>query len=333
MEKLTLTLSTLLITFFSFSLTSCNQKKSNLITITQIVDHKALDQEREGIIDALKDAGFKDGSNIRIVYQNAQGNVTTASQIAHQFVSMKPDVMVGISTPSAQALFTQAKTHHIPMVFAAVTDPIAAKLVKSSTEKEDHITGVSDNVPPKPILEMVLNILPKAKKIGAIFNPGEINSVVWIEKFEKLCQEKGVQLVKVTASKTADISTAVNQLVDRADCLVIPRDNTAASAIETIVKIAMQHKMPVFTVDTSLIEMNSTNSAIAAASFDHYDMGYKAGKIIAEILKGTPPSKISVVYDHPLQYKINPEAAKKLNIDLPEPLLEVIERPRQLSMK
>lgn len=308
-------------------LNSCQKKIQRIVAITQIIDHPAIDQERHGVIDALKDAGYKDNNNIKIVFENAQGNLGTAAQIAHKFVSLKPDVVVAVTTPSAQALYTPTKNYNIPLVFTAVTDPIAAKLIRSATDKDPHITGVSDNVPVAPVTNLVQQLLPGINKIGVVYNLGEINSVTWVETLEKHFQSLGLTLEKVPISKTADVQQAVELLTNKkAQAIIVPRDNMVVSALSTICKTAYTHKIPVFTADTSLIDRPTVDSALAAASFDHYSVGYKAGQLVARILSGEKPSSMPVVFDHDVLYKINPHALESYKITIPEEVQDLIKQ-------
>lgn len=126
------------------------------VAITAIVEHPALDDVRKGVIDELSDAGFKEGENLTINFQSAQGNTATAGQIAKQFVADAPDVIVAIATPSAQSV--AASTSSIPMVFSAVTDPVAAKLVPKLDGSGTNVTGASDALPYAPQILSLIHI-------------------------------------------------------------------------------------------------------------------------------------------------------------------------------
>src|SRR5450830_744260 len=164
------------------------------VLVTAIVEHPALDAVRDGVKDELKDEGFEAGKNLKWEYQSAQGNTGTAAQIARKFVGDRPDVMVAIATPSAQALI--AATKDIPIVFSAISDPVAARLVKSWDASGGNVTGVSDMSPLEDQIDLILKVLPSAKWVGVIYNPGESNSVAIVGEFRKLLVARGMSMVE-----------------------------------------------------------------------------------------------------------------------------------------
>src|SRR5215218_6415262 len=149
------------------------------VAVTAIVEHPALDAARDGIKEALAAAGYVDGQNLKFVYESAQGNPATAAQIARKLVGEAPAVIVPISTPSAQAVV--GATKDIPVVFTAVTDPVAAKLVADPKHPGGNVTGMSDLSPIAKHLDLVKEILPAARTLGVIYNPGEANSLTLVD--------------------------------------------------------------------------------------------------------------------------------------------------------
>src|SRR5690554_7425527 len=158
------------------------------VAATAIVEHPALDSVRDGVRAALEEAGYTVGDNLKWQYQTAQGNTATAGQIARKFVGDKPDVIVAIATPSAQAVV--ASTKSIPVVFAAVTDPLAAQLVSSWEASDTNVTGVSDELELDRQMELVKQVVPNATRVGMVYNPGEANSVVVVERLRELRSEE-----------------------------------------------------------------------------------------------------------------------------------------------
>lgn len=289
-------------------------QKLPLVVITQIVEHDALTKEREGIIAALKDAGFEDGKTVTIVYQNAHGSIATATQIAANFASMQPAVAVGISTPSAQALIQPMAKQGVPVVFAAVTDPIEARLVSNLDKHPENVTGASDGLPLRPQFELIQKLLPAAKTIGVLYNPGEANSAKAVLKLQSIAAEMGFSVVLATTAKTADTMTAALSLVDKVEAIFIPNDNTVMASITGIVSMGRTHKLPIFTPDYDSVEQGVL--AVRAAS--HSTIGYKAGQMIAKILKGEKASDLAVAIDHKMDLAINVTSAKQIGISVPE---------------
>jgi putative ABC transport system substrate-binding protein len=180
------------------------QQKS--VAVTAIVEHPALDSVRDGVQAGLKEAGFEVGKNLKWQYQSAQGNTGTAAQIARKFVGDKPDAIVAIATPSAQALV--AATKSVPVVFSAVTDPVAAKLVKDWEPSHNNVTGVSDLLALDKQMELVKQVVPGAKRVGMVYNPGEANSVVVVKQLQALLPKLGMTLVEAAAPRSVDVSSA-----------------------------------------------------------------------------------------------------------------------------
>lgn len=283
-----------------------------LVVITQIVEHDALTKEREGIIEALKEAGFEDGKTVTILYENAQGNIATASQIASGFASRKPTVAVGISTPSTQALIQPMAKEGVPVVFAAVTDPLEARLVTTlDKNRPENVTGVSDGLPLRPQLDLIQKLIPAIKTIGVIYNPGEANSARAVEKLQALASEMGFSLALATTTKTAETLAAALSLVGKAQAIFIPNDNTVMASIVGIVAL---RELPVFTPDYDSVNQG----VVAVRGASHTDMGYKAGQLVAKILKGEKASELPVETDHPLKLAINVPSAEAMGIPIPE---------------
>jgi len=200
------------------------QMRNATVAVTAIVEHPALDATRDGVRDELAAQGWKVGENLRFDYQSAQGNPGTAVQIARQFVGQGPDVIVPISTPSAQAVVSASRD--IPVVFTAVTDPLGAQLVRDLEKPGRNVTGLSDLSPVADHLALIREILPDAKRLGVPYNPGEPNSATLIQIIKKQAPEHGFSIVEAPATKSADVQGAARGLVGRVDAIYVPTDNT-----------------------------------------------------------------------------------------------------------
>lgn len=286
------------------------------VAVTAIVEHAALDAVRDGVRDQLKADGFEVGKNLKFEYQSAQGNTGTAAQIARKFVGDRPDVAVAIATPSAQALV--AATKSIPIVFSAVTDPVAAKLVKSWDPSGTNVTGVSDMSPLQNQIDLILKVVPKAKRVGVIYNPGEANSVAIVNELKKLLAAKNMSLVEASAARTVDVSSAAQSLVGKVDVIYAPTDNNVMSAFEGIVKVAEQTKLPIVAADTSAVK----RGAAAAIGLNYYDLGRQTGKIVVRILNGEAPGKIASQTSTTFELFVNPKAAQRQGLTLSSELVK-----------
>ena len=285
------------------------------VAITAIVEHPALDAARDGVKDELKAAGFESGKNLKLDYQSAQGNTGTAAQIARKYIGEKPDAIVAIATPSAQAVVAASKT--IPIVYSAVTDPVAAKLVKSWAASGTNVTGVSDLSPLQRHLELIKQIVPTAKKVGVIYSPGEANSVAIVNALKKTAAAAGLTLVEAAAARTVDVVGAAQSLVGKVDVIYAPTDNNVMSAFEGIVKVAQQAKLPVVAADTDAVK----RGAVAALGLNYYDLGRQTGKIVVRILKGEQPGAIASQTSTTFELHVNPDAASKQGVVLSEALV------------
>ncbi|OCG41123.1 ABC transporter substrate-binding protein [Gilliamella sp. Bif1-4] len=311
MKRFILLVTILLLTpFLSFADTIKN------VAITAIVEHPSLDQIRDGVKDELADSGYTLNKNLTVQYKSAQGSSATAAQIARQFVAAKPDVIVAIATPSAQA--TAAATKQIPIVFAGITDPIAAKLIKDWQPAGTNITGVSDYQEIGPQIEFMKKIVPNVKSVGYIYSPSEINSTVVLKNLQTLLSQQNINFIAVPAQRTADISTAANTLKGKVDLIYTTTDNNVVSAYESLVKFANENKIPLLASFPDAIE----RGAVAAYGMSYYDVGRQSGKLVVRILKGEKPGSITPEIGKALRLVVNTDAAKKQGVALPPEVIQ-----------
>lgn len=262
--------------------------QNKVVAITQIAPHPSLDRIRQGIEDEIKSAF---GDKVKFEFQSAQGNPSLATQIAHNFIGKNVDVLVAITTPSAQAMHA-ANSLHIPMVFAGVTDPIAAKLVEESGANKANITGVCDTPDIDKQVSLIQEFLPKNSAIGIIYNPGETNSRVHVERLEEKLQNAGFSVIKTPAYSTGDVLQASQGTIPNVNAIMLTNDNTVISAIDAVIQTAGQYNIPVFCSDPESVK----RGAKAAIAPDQYEMGIEAGKMVVRILKGEKGHHISVLY-------------------------------------
>jgi putative ABC transport system substrate-binding protein len=288
------------------------------ISVNQFVEHPALDAVLKGFQDYLKDNGVKVKYNVH----NAQANMGTATQIAKQMIGEKPDLLVAIATPSSQAV-AQANAKapadmKRPFLFSAVTDPVAAGLVKDAQAPGGFTTGVSDLLPLEEHIDMVLTYKPGIKKLGLLYNAGEANSKANLAGIKIIGARRGFVVVEATASKTADVFQAAKSLVGRVDAIFVPTDNTIVSALESVIKVGVQNKLPVFCADVDSVK----RGAIAAMGFDYYKHGYQTGAMALRILNGEKPAGMPVEFQKDLQLYINKVYSEKMGLTPPESLLK-----------
>jgi putative tryptophan/tyrosine transport system substrate-binding protein len=298
----------------STSSNSSQENKSVKIGISQIVEHPALDGARKGFIDALASGGFKEGENLEIDFQNAQGDIPTAQTIAQNFASAKKDLILAIATPTAQAAFNATKD--IPILITAVTDPVQAGLVKSLEKSETNVTGTSDAAPMEKQFELLKKLAPNAKRVGIIYNTSEANSEVQVEQAKKVAPKFGLEIVTSGVTNVNEISQSLDSLIKDIDVLYTPTDNVIASSISLISNKCIEKKIPIISAERGMVE----GGALATEGIDYYKLGLQTGALAVEVLKGKKPSEMPVSTLEDTELVINIDTAKKLGITIPEEL-------------
>lgn len=310
----------LIITLF---LSACSSGNSNnnsqntvSIGISQIVEHPALDSARAGFIDALKEKGYEEGKNLKLDIQFAQGDIALTTTIAQNFVSQKKDLILAISTASAQSAHNSTK--NIPVLFTAVTDPVYAGLLKNPDAPEGNVTGTSDLTPVAKQLELGKTIFPNAKKVGVLYNTSELNSQLQVDIAKESAKDMDIEIIEIPVTNTSEFEPALNAKIKNIDFLFLPSDNLVASNMPIISKIAMNNKIGIIGVDEPMIK----NGALACEGLDYYKLGHQTGLMAAEILEGKSIKDMPVSMLKETQLIINEDVAKKLGLNIPEEMLK-----------
>ncbi len=285
------------------------------VATTAIVEHPALDSVRDGIKETLEENGYND-QNMKFTYESAQGNPAIAAQIARKLVGEAPDVVVGISTPSAQSLVSA--TRDIPVVFSAVTDPLSAKLISNYEAPGANVTGLSDKTPVAQHLDLVREFLPDMKKLGVPYNPGEPNAVAIVALLKEEAAKKGIEIVEAPAPKSSDVMMATQKLIGDVDAIYCPTDNTILTALESVVKVGIDGRIPVFSGDTGSVE----RGAVAALGFNYHDIGRQTGAVIVRILKGEKAGDIPVRVATGSDLYVNTKMAQRMGVEIPQSVLD-----------
>lgn len=312
--------SVLLLIVFSFP--ACSKKppetKEIKIGITQIATHPGIDAIRKGFLDEMTKLGYEDGKNVTYDQTNAQGDMPTAQSIAQKLVRDKCDLIFAISTPSSQTVAQSIKGTDIPLVFGAVTDPVSAGLVASMDKPGGNITGTSDKWPVDKQFDLLLQLAPAVKIVGLVYNPGETNSESNLKVVEQVCKARNLTVVKVSVSNTSEVYTAAKSLVGRCDAIYVPADNTVIAAMDSVVKVAEENKIPLLPGVSSNVEQGG----FGTIGPDYYDVGVQSAKLADQVLKGKKPGDIPVATAERLEYYFNKRSAAAMGITIPEDLLK-----------
>lgn len=296
--------------------TSAATADAKTVAITAIVEHPSLDAVRKGAIEALAQEGYKEGQNLTVNFQSAQGNMGTAGQIAKQFAADNPDAIIAIATPSAQAVVSATTT--VPVVFSAVTEPVEAKLVSKLDGSGTNVTGASDVLPLEPQVVLIKELLPNVKNIGFVYSPGEVNSTVTLKNLKAVAQAQGVTIVEAPAQKSSDIAMAAQSLVGKVDMIYTSTDNNVVNAYEALAKVAKEGKIPLVSSDPGVIE----RGASVVLGVNYHQLGIETGKITARIFKGEKAGDIPVYRASELDLFVNKKNASEQGLTVPQSILD-----------
>jgi putative tryptophan/tyrosine transport system substrate-binding protein len=283
------------------------------VAIATLMSHPALDAVRENLKQALAKNGYVEGKNLRYLERNASGQVQLAANIASDLASQNPDVIVAITTPMAQAI---AKNARCPIVFAAVTDPVGAGLVRSLKDGEENITGTNDAWPYADQLKLIRRISPTAKRLGVLYNPGEAASQYGIKQIRELAPQFGFEVVEGSVSSTTEVYAVAQNLVGRTDALFLSSDNTVIGGVASAVKVGIEHQKPVYVGDSGTVE----KGGLAAVSVGYAVLGTRTGELVCRVLKGE--KNIPTVVAHGDEIYLNKKSAELMGVTLPEDVLK-----------
>ncbi|MCI8454140.1 MAG: ABC transporter substrate-binding protein [Lachnospiraceae bacterium] len=287
------------------------------VGIGQFAVHGSLDNCREGFIAGLEEEGFVEGDNLTLLEENAQSDPGLASQIAANFAGQNVDMICAIATPIAQSAYSAGRKNNIPVIYTAVTDPIAAELASEDGMPAGEVTGTSDKLPVEQQLAMIRNILPEAKRIGILYTTSEVNSASTLAEYKERAPEYGFEIFDVGVSSTADIPLAVDSILQEVDCLNNLTDNTVVSSLPLILSKANACGIPVFGSEIEQVKLG----CLAAMGLDYVELGKQTGRMAAKVLKGeAKPSELPFEVIEEAAFYGNTDTAEALGISFPEEL-------------
>jgi putative ABC transport system substrate-binding protein len=293
------------------------QDKVIKIGILQLVEHAALDAAYQGFIDSLAEDGYVDGKNIEVDYQNAQADQANLMTMSERFVKDDVDLILAIATPAAQAI--AAATTKIPILITAVTDPVAAKLADSMEKPGMNVTGTTDAGPIDKQLALLQEMFPEIKTIGVIYNSSEVNSEVQAKQAEEIAKTMGWGVRFGTITSVNDIEQVALSMVGRVQAIYAPTDNTIASAMPNLVKVAEEKKIPIMCGEPGMVEAGG----LISIGIDYYKLGFQTGKMAVKILKGeAEPASMPIESLTDADIVINLNFAKAIGYEFPQDLLD-----------
>ena len=282
---------------------SKKSEKQVHIGILQYVEHESLTAARKGFENELKDQGYIDGKNIKIDYQNAQGDQSNLQTISTSLLS-KNDLVLGIATPAAQSLVNLSTD--TPILFTAITDPVSAKLVKSMDKVGGLATGTSDRVSAKKQVALLKKVMPNLKKVGIMYTTNERNSEIQVQEAEVAFKEAGIETVVKGISSTNDVQDTTKSLMSQTEALFIPADNTIVSAITLVTDLSKEMKVPVVGGSVDVVD----DGVLFTYGADFEALGRQTAKMAIRI------DDISAEDPETLKAVANKEMAQLLGIDI-----------------
>ena len=288
------------------------------IGVIQQMQHASLDQAYEGFVDGLADAGYVEGENLEIDYQNASGEVSNCQSICEVFKSNGDDLVLAIATNAAQSAVSTFQETETPVLFTAVTDPVDAGLVESIENPGKNVTGTSDLPVIADQIAVIKEIQPDCEKIAILYTSSEANSKVQADQATAAAEELGMEVVVQTSSSSNDIPQVISSVAGSVDAIYLPADNAFASAMATVNSKAVEYQVPVYAGVEAMIQ----EGAIATTAIDYYELGKQTAAQAVRILEGEAATDIPVEYQNEFALVVNKTFAESVGITVPQDVLD-----------
>lgn len=290
------------------------QKKQVGVLLT--ASHASMDAALAGLRESLKQAGYSEPNSLHLEIRDAQADRARAAEYAKELVDRKPDVIVALGDPAAQAVVLA--TRKIPVVFSAVTDPVDSNLVPAWQASGTNVTGVSDLIPMYKQIDLIRQARPNARRIGMVHTQSESNARVSYKQMQEAAARAGMTLIDVAVTRSMSVGAAARSLIGKVDVLFIGTDHQVTLAMPSLVKVANDAKLPLFAADAGQVAAG----AAAGWAIDYRALGQQTGRMVARILKGTAPGAIAPETSARYQLVFNPMAAVLQRVQLPESMMK-----------
>lgn len=317
MKKIKL-LTLLPLLFTPFMTTGCQNIGVKRIGICQLVKHPALDAATDGFIEAVEEGLGK--NRVKIDRQEASGDSASCVAIVNSFVTKNVDLIMANATPALQAAANSTLT--IPILGTSITDYGTALSLKDfdGSVVGGNISGTTDLAPLDGQVDMILELVPTARKVGLLYCAAESNSLFQIDVVDGLLKGKGLDTKRISFADSNDLQSVLTANIAGLDVLYIPTDNTCADNVNIIDSVCRPAELPVICGEENLCK----GCGVASLSIDYFNLGKKTGVMAVQILKeGKDISKMPIVFDDNPQKKFNPEICEALNITVPESYIAI----------
>ena len=301
--------------FIILSLLSCKKTSQIKIGVLQLIEHNALDSAYKGFVDGLKEAGYEDGKNIIIDYQNAQGEQANCITIGQKFINDKSDLILAIATPAAQAIANMTKD--IPILITAVTDPADSKLVADNNVPGGNVTGTSDLTPVEAQIELLKEIIPNVKTVGLLYCSSEQNSVFQINIAKKKLDAMGIKYIDIAISNLNEIQQVIQNVIGKVEAIYTPTDNMIANGMATVALMTEPAKLPVICGEGGMTMLGGT----VTYGINYYELGKLTSTQAVSILKGDKKtSEMPIEYLQKFDLVVNTNMIESIGLTIPESL-------------
>lgn len=292
------------------------ENKKLKLGVLQLLSHPALDEIYRGLVEELARQGYKKGNNLELDFQNAQADQSNLVAMSEKLVENKNDIIVGITTPATLSLANATK--EIPIIMGGITYPVEAGIIEDENRPGNNITGVSDRTPIKEQLELMKEILPDLKNIGVLYTSSEDNSVKQVEEVKKVANNLGLNLKIASVSSTNDVQQVTESLASDVQAIFVPIDNTVASTMQTVVKVADDFKVGIFPSADTMV----ADGGVLGLGVDQYQIGVKTAEMVIEVINGANPAETPIRLANQGVIYLNEAKAEKLGIKIPNNIKE-----------
>ncbi len=302
------------------AVTGCggNDSETVKIGVIQFMQHASLDEAYQGFVDGLAEAGYVEGENLKIDFQNASGEVSNCQQICDIFANSGIDLALAIATPAAQSAVNVFQETDVPVFFTAVTDAVGAGLVESNEAPGKNVTGTLDMPVIADQIKVIKDVLPDAQKLAILYTSSEPNSAIQADEAKLAAEDLGMEVVIQTSSSSNDIPQVISSVVGSVDAIYIPSDNAFASAMATVNHAATENQIPVFCAVEAMI----AEGGIATTAIDYYELGKQTAAQAVRVLNGESASEIAVETQKECALVVNKTFAESVGVEIPAELLE-----------
>lgn len=292
-----------------------SSKKVIRLGIIQQLEHSSLEQVREYFLRDLEQYLKENNVKLEFELQNAQNDISNCQTIAVQFANKDLDLVLSLGTTASQAVAKEIKDK--PIIAAAVTDPLSAKLLKSLDKPGGNLTAVSDLGSMEEQVKLIKTWSPDLKKIALLYSSNEVNSVQQIELMKEELKKVDLEFSDYTFSNSSELNSLLETAMQATDAIYIPSDNTLASSMALVHKLELQYKVPVIVAAQGMLE----EGGLSCVGIDYRNLGSEAAKIAERVLiNGEDIGEIPVKYLEDLDFMYREDTLNSIGIDLPSQL-------------